>query len=362
MYFETLTDYGFDLTATRQISIHRNNREKVESIYSSVLTIKAMLTGLSFIILSIIVFTFQKFSEFFFIYYLTFGRVIGKSLFPVWFFQGMEKMVITTYLNLISKVLFTVAIFVFIRNEEDFLLVPLFNSMGFIVAGIIAMLQIRFGFGVRIALPSRATIVDQFKDGWHIFLSRVYVNIYTTTNTFLLGILTNNIMVGYYSVASKIIEAIGNIFIPANNALFPYMSKLFHDNARKFYQLVSRVSWVYFAVSFGLIAGGFIFGKPIIAFVNGTFNSEIYFIYCILLATLLLAPYGPFFTMIWVNQGRNEQYLRVVKYTFMANIILVPASIYFYAAVGLAIAVLMINIFHVLLFLRFRINPGLRTI
>jgi PST family polysaccharide transporter len=362
MYFETLTDYGFDLTATRQISIHRNDREKVESIYSSVLTIKALLAVLSFIILSIIVFTFQKFSEFFIIYYLTFGRVIGKSLFPVWFFQGMEKMVITTYLNLFSKILFTVAIFVFIRNEQDFLLVPLFNSLGFIIAGIIAMFQIRFGFGIRLAFQSREIIIDQLKDGWHIFLSRIYVNIYTTTNTFLLGILTSNIMVGYYSVASKIVEAIGNIFIPANNALFPYMSKLFHESTRKFYRLVTRVSWVYLAVAFCLMAGGFIFGKPIIGFVNGTFNDEIYLIYIILLITLLLAPYGSFFTMIWVNQGRKEQYLQVVKYTFIANIILVPISIYFYSVTGLAVTVLLINIFHVMLFLRFKINPGVNTI
>jgi hypothetical protein len=66
--------------------------------------------------------------------------------------------------------------------------------------------------------------------------------------------------------------------------------------------------------------------------------------------------------MIWINQGRKEQYLSVVKYTFIANIILVPPAIYFYGATGLAVAVLTKSLFHIFLFLRLKVNPGLITI
>jgi len=355
-YFEILTDYGFDLSATRQVSIHRDNREKLSSIFSAVITIKGLLSLISLVLLSALVFSFPKFSDFFLIYFFTFGRVIGKILFPVWFFQGTERMRISTTLNILAKVIFTGAIFLFVKESDDYLLVPIFNSSGFIVAGIIALIQIR-GFGVRFSFQPKAVLIEQLYDGWHIFLSRIYVNIYTTTNTFLLGVMTNNIIVGYYAIAAKIIEAIDSVFIPPNSALYPYMSKLYHDNKAKFYRLVDRMKLVYLVAAVLLCLAALLLGKIFIEIVNGSFDANIYAIYIVLCFKILLAPFAPFFTNIYINQNRKTEYLRVVRYTFIFNVILVPLSIYFFSGVGMAFAVLIVVSFHVLLFIWYKLKP-----
>jgi len=226
-YCQILTDYGFNLSATREISIHREDREKVSEIFSSVMVIKFGLLLASMIIMSVAVFFFDKFRRDWLIYYITFGMVFGQVLFPVWFFQGMERMKYITFLNILAKLIFTVAIFVFVRESTDYLYVPLLNSLGFVIAGILALRIVVRDFEINFNVPEWRDIKHQLSEGWHIFISTVAISLYTISNTFILGLFTNNTIVGYYSVAEKMVGALKGFWIPISQTIFPFISNLY---------------------------------------------------------------------------------------------------------------------------------------
>ena len=225
-YFNILTDYGFNLSATREISIHRENKKKISEIFSSVIIIKFALLILSFVIMTVIVFSFEKFKKDWLVYYLTFGIVVGQMLFPVWLFQGMEKMKYITFLNILAKLIFTVAIFVFVRKVSDYLYVPLINSLGFVMIGIFALWITFREFKIYLKLPSIAEIKDIFRKSWYIFLSNLSGNIYGQGTTFILGLVSSNFIVGYYSAAEKLVKAIASLSQPVAQSLYPYIVKL----------------------------------------------------------------------------------------------------------------------------------------
>ena len=225
MFFNILVDFGFNLSATREVSINRDDKEKITEIFSSVMSIKFILIIVSFVILSVVVFSFEKFSSNWELYLLTFLMIIGQALFPVWYFQGLERMKYITIVNITSKLIFTLAIFAFIHNEDDYMLVPLLNGLGFIVGGIYSLWIISKHFHQKFIFQSKEAIMIHFKDSSQFFLSRLSVSIYTSTNAFVLGIFTNNTMVGYYSIAEKLYSAMQGVYQPIINTVYPYLSK-----------------------------------------------------------------------------------------------------------------------------------------
>ncbi|MDK2791076.1 MAG: hypothetical protein PWP15_1596 [Methanothermococcus sp.] len=249
-YFSILTNYGFNLSATREISINRENQEKVSEIFSAVITIQLLLTILSFIIMTLIMFSSTKFSKDWLLYFYTFGMVVGQVLFPVWFFQGMERMKYITFLNITAKLIFTVAIFIFIHKSSDYIYVPLINSLGYLIAGVISLWIIFKDFGVKFTLPSFENIKYHLKEGWHIFISTVAVSLYTTSNTFILGLFTNNTIVGYYSAAERLVRAVQGLWSPVSQTIYPYFSKLYNQDQGKAKQLLVRVLGIAAMITF----------------------------------------------------------------------------------------------------------------
>ena len=224
-FFNILVDYGFNLSATREVSIHRENKDKITEIYSAVLSIKVLLIFLSFMIFSFIIFTFDKFSSHLMLYFITFISVIGQALFPIWYFQGMERMKYITIINISSKVVFTIAIFALVHEESDYLIVPLLNGLGILIGSLYALYIIKKDFNQSFVLQNMQTMKFYFIDSSHFFLSRVSVSIYTSANAFVLGLFTNNTMVGYYSIAEKLYISIQSLYGPITQALYPYVAK-----------------------------------------------------------------------------------------------------------------------------------------
>lgn len=340
-YFNIVTDYGFNLTATREISIHRDNREKVIEIFSSVMTIKIALMLFSFLFLVILVFSFEKFSEDWEVYLLTFGTVVGQVLFPIWFFQGMERMKYITYLNIVAKIIFTVAIFVFVQEKQDYYLVPLFTSLGFIIVGVWSLWIIYKEFEVKFVRQSKKILEYYLLDGWDIFVSRIFVSLYTVTNIIILGLFTNNMLVGYYSIAEKIIMATTGLFIPANQTVYPYMANLYIKGKDVFFIFLNKLSYIYLFISMLMFMLLFMFSTEIIILVAKTNILEIEVIYTILIFTVITSPFGPLFTQVLIIQKLNKEFRKIVKYTFFFNMGLAPIMIMLYQVQGLAIIVVL---------------------
>ena len=274
IYFNLITDYGFNLTATRDISVNKQNHLKIEEIFSSVLTIKIILFFFCFLILSIIVLSVEYVNQHALVYYATFAIVLGETLFPVWFFQGVEKMRYITLLNLLSKSIFTIAIFCFIKQEADYFLVPIFNSVGSIIAGISSLIIINQKFNVSFQFQRLQTLKNYCKDGWHIFVSEIGMGIYKNSSVFILGVLTSNLIVGYFSIAKKIIDAFNKISVVVSRTIFPYINSNF-KHLEQVLVFLKKLTWIIIIYTFIIFIFILLFNDNIVSLIAGDLYQTI---------------------------------------------------------------------------------------
>jgi PST family polysaccharide transporter len=225
MYFNILVSFGFNLSATRDISINRDNLEKISEIFSAVMIVKIIIACISLLILSVLILFVNMFSEHAMLYYATFGIVIGNVVFPSWFFQGMERMKYITYINVISKISFTILIFVLVKNNTDYIFVPILNSLGAVLGGLYSLWLIFKLFNVKVRVPSRKIIQEQVKNSYHFFLSRVASNGSRYFATTMIGIYFGNTLVGYYSMVEKLFYAFMSLGGIVSQTIYPYMSR-----------------------------------------------------------------------------------------------------------------------------------------
>ncbi len=261
-YFIILTDYGFNLSATRDIASNRSDMAKVSQIFSTVMMVRLALMTAGFGILYVLVLTIGRFAADPLIFLVSYGLVVGNVLFPVWFFQGMEKMKYSTIMTLVARTIFVVLIFVVVRTESDYILVPLLNSLGMVVAGIISLWMAVKKFHVRLHWSGWVFIAHQLKSSSQFFLSRISVSVYTSFNTLILGFLTTNQVVGYYAAAEKLFIAMRAAFYPLVQSLYPYMSS--RENVGLFKKIF------YLSVALAVAVGATVF------FLSGTITHLVF--------------------------------------------------------------------------------------
>lgn len=251
LYFNTFVDYGFNLSATRSISINKESNSKCTQIFNSVIFTKILLLIFSFFILSTIILSFDFFRKNATIYFFSFFIVFGQAITPLWLFQGLERMKTMAILNAISKLTPLIAIIIFVVDDSKIMLINLFMGVGFCLSGIVSLLIIRYKYNIIFKTPNISEIAYQLKDSWAIFISNFSITISLSSNVILLGILSqNNTLVGYYNISEKIFYCLRTVAAVIYSSIYPRVcaiANISEDNLRYFMASLIKISLIFFA-------------------------------------------------------------------------------------------------------------------
>jgi PST family polysaccharide transporter len=347
-YFTALVSYGFKYSATKQITLHYQDKGIVGQIISSVYAIQLIIIAFCLLILWVLVAWVPQISNQ--AVYLTsfFPVVIGSSLFPTFAFQGLDKIRWLTILNLIFKILFLGSILLFIHQPADAILFPLLLAVLDAIRLIVALIILYVHEGIPFKYPVWNMMVQQIQEGVHIFLSQLAIMFYARFSTIFLGLFVGPTAVTLYTLGDKIARTTEGMLEPAMQALYPISHRQLATSLPKGLDYIQRFTKVSLVVLVGIGIVYWVFADKFIALLAGTTLPEavkVFKIHAPLPATALLSNIIGLHILIPLKAG-NKYTLSILAAGILAvglHFILVPR----FQAPGAASAVLLSEIFTV---------------
>ena len=282
---------------------------------------------------------------------------ISSILFPVWLFQGLEKMSYITLFYVIPKILVLVCTILLVKLKSDYLLALFIQTVGTLLSALACTIIIFSQKVVKFYLPSISDIRSAVVEGWHIFASSVATNIYTTTNTVVLGFIANDSAVGIFSASEKIIRAIISLLSSVSQVTFPRINDYFHrskEQALAFGLKILRITVIVTSITGVLI---FISAPLIVKLLFGIPQ------YSETITILRISSFIPLFSIcngilavnLLITFGLKRYLLRIVGVGGIFSLILIVPAVILFQARGVAVVATLTEILiTILLFYVFR--------
>lgn len=331
-WFNSVVTWGMDYTATRDVSRCRDDIHKVSRIFSNVFWTRLLLLFISFFVLLTLICIIPTFYHARHVLMVTFMTVLGHVMFPEWLFQGLERMKYVTILGVFSKLIFTILVFVLIKDPSDYIIQPLCISLGAITAGCISLYLILIKWNYRLYPPSAFGIVSTLRNSASVFINNFMPNLYNSMSSVLLGVFSGNVANGLLSAGSQL-YSISNQFINVlSRTFFPFLARRIEKH--KIYTRISLGISICLAVVMFLCSPIFIR-----VFYTPEFDDSVILSRIISLSLVFVAVSNIYGTNYLILQGYERQLKNItVSCSVLGMLISVPLIRYF-GALGAAMTI-----------------------
>lgn len=300
-YFVILIDFGFNLSASKKIAEHQDNPEYISKVFFETLYSKSILCAISILIIILLTITSTHAviqSELIY----TVLMLIGTTLMPAWFFQGIEKLSVVTNLMIVAKLSMLPLFFIFVHSDADIKYAVIIQSSMNLLAGIIAIIYIYRKKLVRVVNFSSLKIAHTLKDSFPIFFATLSISLYTMSTTIIIGMFSNVYEVSIFTAADRVKGAILGIFLVLGNAFYPRINSLLVNKKEEAYSLIRKIFYWQGGLCIAITICVIVFSKLITKIMFGSEYSEV---------STLLILFSPV-------------YILVIQSTVLANYILLP--------------------------------------
>lgn len=221
-YAQLLIDFGFLLSATKEIAFAIDKPGRVGAIVGDTLIEKLLLALLGIAITVVMILVNPILGELPLVTFLYFLSCAATILILDFLFRGIQKMEYAAIPLCISKILVVILTLVLIRGDEDLLLLPIIELMGNLGAGVCSLYFARV-MKIKVSISGPKVWLSDLKESCIYFISNFATTIFGALTTLIVGMVMGKTEVAYWSVCMLVVSAAKSMYAPLANSLYPYM-------------------------------------------------------------------------------------------------------------------------------------------
>lgn len=330
-----VVEYGYQYTATRSVSIARECPEKVNLIISAVFGAKIILSLVAALVAVCVYLAVPSFQEsaWLFLIGVFYAIVLGWS--PLWYFQAMERLEGAAAVDVASKLLSAVCIFVAVRDSGDGVVV--LGAQAALTAAATAWNTIRMTRESGLPTVQMRSVRNSLVEGFPLFLYRAVVTTYAAGSTAVLRGMSSSIETGNYANADRLTSAAKSLIVPVGQVMFPKISRLHAESPLRAKRLMVT-SLIGVTIPFTLVAVTGIFLSPwLLPLFFGPAYTATIPIFQVLCLTLPLVAASNVLGIQWMlARGRERAFNTLVVSSAIASIITMIILVPQIGGVGMA--------------------------
>lgn len=215
-YFILIASLGLPTYGVKVIASYSDDRIKSSKAFSELFIINAISTILCSFVYIIMILSVDYFHS-----KIAISLIVGIQLFANiinidWLYQGYEEYRYITIRSIIVKVLSLIAVFAFVKDQDDFIIYAFIITLSLVVNFVMNV----FKLNTLVSLEFRSLNLKQhLKPVLVLLASTIAIEIYVLGGTTILSLLKGDEDVGYYTYATKAVSVV-RMFIVATCAVF----------------------------------------------------------------------------------------------------------------------------------------------
>ncbi|WP_412142318.1 oligosaccharide flippase family protein [Limosilactobacillus reuteri] len=222
MYMTLIIEFGFTLSATKEVVEAKNDKNRLSLIISKVTFAKLFLSIISFIVLLLLMRFIPLLGKYPLFTILSFFPSFLTVFLFDYLFRGLEKMEVITGRYIIMKGLATVLTFILVKGENQILLIPILDIIGSIVANLLVLYEIK-KMKLKFMKVKLQIIFKDIATSFVYFISNMASTAFGALTTLFVGIYLSTKNVAYWSIIMTLITAVQSMYGPVSDGIYPRM-------------------------------------------------------------------------------------------------------------------------------------------
>lgn len=223
-YFQILIDFGFLLSATKDIIGYLKNGEVPNKVIGDSLYAQMLLGGIAIVACVICLFCFPIIKGFELYTMLSLVTVLLSIFLFEYVFKAYEQMEKIAIRYTIMKIIALVLTLLFVKSDKDVFLIPLFDIIASLVAIVLVYIQMKkMGIKVDFDIKRTKDAWGSLKNSFVYFISNFATTAFGALNTIIIGVALSKSDVAYWSVTLQLVNVVQALYNPIITSAYPTM-------------------------------------------------------------------------------------------------------------------------------------------